>query len=91
MQVDAAHLAASTCMLYTLSRYECLDHCSRGVQLNIATQHQTCTPGMFDGTFGISSMLSACARMRFPAVSGYLRGRGAERCGQEREDSHYIV
>ena len=30
---------------------------------------QTCTPGMVDGVSGISSMLSAFARIRLPAVS----------------------
>ena len=45
-------------------------------------QHQTCTRCMFDGAPGILSMLSACARMRLPAVSRYLRDAERKSGGQ---------
>ena len=64
-----AHLAASTFMLYTLT--------FRMFLLSVTTsawimapyafkkycQHPACTRCMFDGAPGLSSLLSACARM----------------------------
>ena len=75
----AAHLAASTCMLYTLT--------FRVFLFSVATRAwimapytfkkiyhvQTCTPSMVDGAPGISSVFSASARMQLLAASGYLR------------------
>ena len=64
-----AHLAASTCMLYTLTfRVFLLSvttsarSCAQYV-FKKSCQHQTCTRCMLDGAPGISSMLSAGARI----------------------------
>ena len=95
-----AHLAASTFMLYTLtfrvfllsvttSASTALSRLSRPSRKYC--QRQTCTRAVFDGTSGISSLLSACATMLSACCLVIFAERGAKSGGHEREDSHGIL
>ena len=89
----AAHIPASTFMLYTLT--------FRVFLLSVATsprimaleafkkiQHrQMCTPGVIDCTPGISSLLCACALTIWAAVARYLRSAERNSAGQHEKDS----
>ena len=51
-------------------------------------QHrQMCTPGVFDCTPGMSSLLCACAPMYLAAVAAYLWSAERKVLTREREDS----
>ena len=89
----AAHIPASTFMLYTLT--------FRVFLLSVATSAwimaldvlkkiwhmQTCTPSMADGAFGLSSMLCASAPMVRAHVSRCLRSAERNSAGQHEKDS----